>query len=50
MEEIQCMTCGHVFTPSVFGYGEVNTTCPCCGDDTAAPVGLEEEEFYEEEF
>ena len=50
MEKIQCFTCGYVFTRSVSLDGEVNTTCPCCGDDTAAPVGIEEEEFYEEEF
>lgn len=43
MEKIYCESCGNYFTPTVSGYGEVNTICPICGDDTDRPTG-----FYED--
>lgn len=53
MEKIYCENCGNYFTPTVSGYGEVNTICPVCGDDTTAPTGFYEDienELFEEGF
>lgn len=50
MEKIYCESCGNYFEPHVSGYGEVNTICPICGDDTTAPTGFYEDIEEEENF
>ena len=38
MERIYCPTCDDLFYPTITGYGEINTICPICGDDTQNPT------------